>query len=122
MVLPVPRAPARLRERGFNQAWELARRVASQVRLPTRADVLQRGRDTTHQIGLARAERLRNLRHAFMVLPDAASAVAGRDVALVDDVMTTGATAAACAQALQAAGARAVQLWVVARTPAPHET
>jgi ComF family protein len=122
LVLPVPLAPLRLRERGYNQAWELARRLATAMQLPAHANLLQRGRDTTHQIGLTRAERLRNLRHAFMVLPDASDAVAGRDVALVDDVMTTGATATACAHALRSAGARSVQLWVVARTPAPHET
>lgn len=122
MVLPVPLAPMRLRERGFNQAWELARRIAALRQLPTGPEVLRRGRDTGHQIGLARAERMRNLRHAFMVLPDAAPQVAGRDVALVDDVLTTGATAAACALALQAAGARTVQVWVVARTPAPDQS
>ena len=119
LVLPVPLSPARLRERGYNQAWELARRLAARQRLPAQPQWLQRLRDTPHQVGLSRVERERNLHDAMWVPPQGRAGVAGRHVALVDDVMTTGMTAAAAARALKAVGAASVQVWVVARTPAP---
>ena len=118
-VLPVPLSAARLAERGYNQAWELARRVAALQRRPAHAHWLQRLRDTPHQVGLSRAERQRNLQNAMWVTPIGAAGLAGRSVALVDDVMTTGVTLAAAALALRAAGAASVQAWVLARTPAP---
>ena len=118
-VLPVPLSEARLAERGYNQAWELARRVAALQGLPAQAHWLQRLRDTPHQVGLSRAQRQRNLRNAMWVTPAGATGLAGRSVALVDDVMTTGVTVAAATLALRAAGADSVQVWVLARTPAP---
>jgi predicted amidophosphoribosyltransferase len=75
-------------------------------------------RDTGHQLGLARAARSANLQGAFVVTPANATWVRGARIALVDDVLTTGATAHAATRALRAAGAREVQVWVVARTPA----
>lgn len=119
LVVPVPLAPARLRERGYNQAWELARHVAGTLSLPARADALLRVLDTPHQAGLDRRERERNLRNAFAPAPRAARWLAGRRVALVDDVMTTGATVREAAAALRRGGAVAVDLWVLARTPEP---
>ena len=118
-VLPVPLSEARLAERGYNQAWELARRVATLQGLPAQAHWLQRLRDTPHQVGLSRAERQRNLLDAMWLTPAGATALAGRSVALVDDVMTTGVTVAAAALALRAAGVASVQVWVLARTAAP---
>jgi ComF family protein len=118
-VLPVPLGPTRLAERGFNQAWELARRVAVRRGLSTDAGLLLRLRDTPHQIGLSRAERERNLRDAMWVNPASAVRLAHQRVALVDDVMTTGGTAVAATRALLAAGAASVQVWVLARTPPP---
>jgi len=119
VVVPVPLAPARLAERGFNQAWELARRVARTVGRPARFDLLARALDTAHQAELTRAERERNLRAAFMVPPAARPHLERRRVALVDDVFTTGATAREAAAALVRGGASAIELWVLARTPAP---
>ena len=118
-LLPVPLHRSRLSERGFNQAWELARRVARELRVPARADLLARALDTAHQAELTRAERERNLRAAFTVPPTARPQLAGRRVALVDDVFTTGATAREASAALRRGGAVAVELWVLARTPAP---
>ena len=118
LVLPVPLSPARLAERGYNQAWELARRLAALRGLPAHPRSLHRLRDTPHQVGLSRAERQRNLGDSMWVDPQAV-ALSGRHLALVDDVMTTGGTAAACTQALLAAGAASVQVWVLARTPLP---
>jgi ComF family protein len=117
LVLAVPLAPARLAERGHNQAWELARSCAPLLGLPARADLLLRPIDTPHQAGSTRAQRQRNLRGAFMVDPRQREALRGVPVALVDDVMTTGSTAREAAAALLKAGAAAVQLWVLARTP-----
>ena len=119
LVLPVPLATARLAARGYNQAWELARRVARTQRLPARADLLLRALDTAHQAELGRAQRQQNLRAAFYVDPAQRHAVAGHRVALVDDVMTTGATAREAAAALLRAGAAAVDVWALARTAAP---
>jgi ComF family protein len=116
-VLPVPMSGRRLAERGYNQAWELARRLAAALALPASASLLLRPVDAAHQIELGRAERLRNLRNAFMVDPARRATLRGRRVALVDDVMTTGATAHAAAEALLRAGAAAVDVWVLARTP-----
>ncbi|MDO9091481.1 MAG: ComF family protein [Rubrivivax sp.] len=117
LVLPVPLSPQRLAERGYNQAWELARRVARATGTPARADVLLRPGETAHQAELSRAQRQTNLRRAFMVDPRLRPALAGRSVALVDDVMTTGATVREAATVLLRAGAAAVHVWVVARTP-----
>jgi ComF family protein len=119
LLLPVPLTPARLRQRGYNQAWELARRCGRALGIETRVDALQRHDDTASQATLGRAERLRNLRSAFDAPAAARPALAGLRVALIDDVMTTGATARAAAAALRAGGAATVDLWVLARTPAP---
>jgi ComF family protein len=116
IVLPMPLAPSRLRERGFNQAHELARRLEPRK---TDATLLLRTRETTAQSGLARAERLRNLRGAFGLEPLRAATVRDRRVVLVDDVMTSGASLFAAAQVLRTAGASHVTAIVLARTEAP---
>jgi ComF family protein len=116
-VLPVPLAPARLAERGYNQAWELARRLGRSLGVSADAGLLWRPADQAHQADLNRAERQRNLRSAFMTDPRRRSELLGRRVALVDDVMTTGATAREAAAALRRGGAATVDVWVVARTP-----
>lgn len=121
LVLPVPLGPQRLAERGHNQAWELARRVARTAGIDSDANLLLRLHDTPHQVGLTRAQRERNLRDAMLVDPLRSRRLHGRRVALVDDVLTTGATARVAAQALLQAGAAAVQVWVLARTPRPQD-
>ncbi|MCA9664644.1 MAG: ComF family protein [Myxococcales bacterium] len=120
LVVPVPLHRRRLLRRGFNPAALLARSALGAARatphsdpLPTlRYDALARCSDTVSQAGLSRAERERNVAGAFTADP---RRVAGRRVLLVDDVMTTGATAAACAHALAGAGARATVVAVLAR-------
>ncbi len=121
LLLPVPLSTERLAERGMNQAWELARRVAAQTGLPARADVLRRLVDTPHLANLPRPERAARIRGAFGLAPGPAHRLRGQSVALVDDVMTSGATAAEAARVLLAGGAVQVQVWVVARTPAPDD-
>ncbi len=118
-VLPMPLAHARLRERGFNQAHELARRLA-----PAKADatLLLRVHNTPPQAGLPRAKRLQNLRGAFALDPLRAHAVQGKRIVLVDDVMTSGASLFTAAQTLRAAGAAHVAAMVLARTPRPENS
>lgn len=120
LILPVPLSAERLRERGYNQAHEIARRLAwpqrtGEVERQSRlcARTLLRLRDTPQQARLPLDERRRNLRGAFVVLKP----VRGLRVAIVDDVMTSGATLHEAALALRRAGAADVQAWVVARTP-----
>lgn len=117
LVLPMPLHAARLAERGYNQAWEIARRLAAAFSRPAEADLLQRPLAGSAQASLSRTERLAHLRGAFMVDPRRRALLAGRRVALVDDVLTTGATAREACATLLRAGAASVQVWVVARTP-----
>ena len=115
VLVPVPLHRKRLAERGYNQALELARPLARSVGLPVRPALLQRVRATTAQTGLSGAERRRNLRDAF-----ATRGKVPARVLLVDDVMTTGTTLTACAEALKRDGAQWVGCWVAARVPDPR--
>lgn len=112
-LIPVPLHPLRLRQRGFNQALELARPLAEAFAIPLLPDALHRIRDIAPQSGLGALARRRNPRGAFAIgetsLPD--------HVALVDDVMTTGATLFECARVLKRAGVKRVDAWVAARVP-----
>ena len=117
-LLPVPLSAQRLQSRGFNQAWELACALERQSGTRARADarLLLRVRDTPPQSRLARAARLANVRGAFQVDPLRADSLHGRRVLLVDDVMTSGASLFAAAQALREAGAARITALVLART------
>ncbi|VEF13298.1 phosphoribosyltransferase [Pseudomonas fluorescens] len=116
-LLPVPLANKRLRQRGFNQAAMLARWLSESLDLPCEEQTLLRIHDTDAQQNLDAKSRKRNLRNAFALAPDAA--VKGRHLALVDDVLTTGATAQALARSLINAGAARVDVYCLARTPKP---
>jgi ComF family protein len=122
LLLPMPLSVERLRERGYNQAWELARRLAGALRCPADAHLLLRIKHTPQQISLPRAQRVSNVRAAFAVEPRRLSEVRGAHITLVDDVMTTGATAAEAARTLLQAGAAEVHVWVAARTPKHGDT
>lgn len=115
-LMPVPLHGGRLAERGFNQSEELARRLAQHWGLPVVSTGLERVRDTGHQAGLDRRARLSNVAGAFVWR---AAAPPPARVLLVDDVLTTGATLAACAEALRAAGAHEVRALALARSLAP---
>jgi ComF family protein len=118
LPLPVPLSAERLAERGMNQAWELARRVGASLRNPARADVLRRLIDTPHLADLPRGQHAARIRGAFGIAPGRADRLRGRRVALVDDVMTRGATVSVAARVLLASGAAEVAVWVAARIPA----
>ena len=113
LLVPVPLHPERERERGFNQALLLARRLGQAWNVPLGADALVRTRATTSQAELSAEARRANVRGAFTLRRPAR--VAARHVALVDDVLTTGSTAAACAQSLLDGGAASVGVLTVAR-------
>lgn len=114
-IVAMPLHPARLRERGFNQSLQLARRIGKQLALPVLPSACRRVRNTPSQSTLPWKARSKNIRKAFICSAE----VAGKHVAVVDDVMTTGATLNALALALLDAGATEVSAWVVART-LPH--
>jgi ComF family protein len=123
LIVPIPLSPTRLQERGFNQSLEIAKHLlhlaSNNGRMrsaPLQPQLLLRIRDTVAQTGLDRAERLRNMRHAFAVEPLLAARVQGARIVMVDDVTTTTATLCAAALALRSAGAARVVGVVFART------
>ena len=110
-IVPVPLHPNRYRERGFNQSIEIARHLSKQLRLPLDLNSCRRNRDTRHQIELPAKQRRNNMKRAFSVT----GIRPYRHVAIVDDVMTTGATVSALAWALKQQGIARVDVWVCAR-------
>ncbi len=114
-IVAMPLHPARLHERGFNQSLELARHIANKLNVPLLIHACQRVRDTPPQSSLPWKERGKNMRKAFTCTTD----LSGKHVAIVDDVMTSGASVNALAHALRQSGARRVSAWVIART-LPH--
>ena len=117
-LIAMPLHPARIRERGFNHASEIARVVARQLGVPLDGDSCQRVRDTPPQMALKYDARRRNVRGAFRCSGD----VNGLRIALVDDVMTTGTSLDELAATLKQAGAREVACWVTARTLPPGDS
>ena len=117
LVLPMPLSRQRLAERGFNQALELARRLAPPHKIE--AQLLLRVKDTAPQTALDRGERMANVRDAFAPDPLRANTLRGVNVVLVDDVMTSGASLYGAARALRAAGAARITAVVLARTDEP---
>jgi ComF family protein len=113
LLLPVPLHRQRLAERGFNQAWEIARQLAREFGWSACVDGLMRVRPTPAQPGLNAHARRHNVHEAFSVTRE----VRGLRVALVDDVVTTGATVRECARVLRDAGAAEVTVLALARAP-----
>lgn len=110
-IIPVPLHPSRYRERGFNQALEIARAVSGHTGIPVDHAACRRVLRTAAQTGLPARERRRNIRKAFAVV----TPLPYRHVALLDDVVTTGATAGELATALRRAGAECIEVWACAR-------
>ncbi len=122
LLLPVPLSRERLQERGYNQAYELAKALARRRGLACEPELLLRVKHNAQQAGLALTERAANVRGVFAIEPTRAAELHGARVALLDDVMTSGATLFEIARVLRLAGAVQVQAWVIARTPEPHDT
>jgi len=115
VFVPVPLAPGRLRERGFNQSAHLARALARRVDGTAMDDTLVRLRATVSQTQLTPAERRANVHQAFAVPARRCAALSGLSLVLVDDVLTTGATLNACATALLDSGASDIRYWTFGR-------
>jgi ComF family protein len=115
LLVPMPLAHGRLRERGFNQAAQVARVLAQRLDVPFALHMVDRVRDAPSQSGLGRRARRANLRGAFQCN----ATLQGRRVVLVDDVITTGASADALSAVLKRAGAARIDVWALARTPDP---
>jgi len=112
VIVPMPLHPIRLRERGFNQAMEIGRTIAKQTGIALLPDGCSRIKHTPPQTGLPWKERQKNIRRAFSCKIE----LTGKHVAVVDDVMTTGATLNELAQVLRRRGATEISNWVIART------
>ncbi|MBR6089117.1 MAG: ComF family protein [Anaerolineaceae bacterium] len=117
LVIPVPLSRKRRAERGFNQSEMIAAAFAKKTGIRSRPEALMKTRDTLRQVGLSAQEREINLRGAFAAEP---AFVRGKQVLLLDDVMTTGSTFAECSAVLLDAGARSVRCLSVATTPLQH--
>lgn len=118
LLLPVPLHPSRLTERGYNQALEIARPLSRHFRQPLEIRLLQRARATTAQMSLDAAARAQNPQGAFRLNEKRRQELGSlRRVAVIDDVMTTGATLGEISRLLVAAGIADIEFWVVARTP-----
>lgn len=111
LIVPVPLAPRRYRERGYNQAIELSLAIGRVTGVHVRADTVERRRETLEQSALNQKERRRNVRGAFVI----ANQSAMRHVAIVDDVITTGSTVSEIAKVLRRAGAARIEIWAVAK-------
>lgn len=119
LLVPVPLHRRRLRQRGFDQALELAREISRELRMPIASGLLRRARSTHAQTELDAPGRRRNVRGAFEIVPRALARLEGRPpLVLIDDVMTTGSTAAECAKVLRRHGFGEITVWAVARAPA----
>ena len=112
-MIPVPLHAVKRREREFNQAERLAARLSEATDIPVRLDLIERHEPTRTQTLLTREERRKNVNHAFRARP--ATPIKGARCVMIDDVLTTGATTSACARILRSQGAKAVQVWTVAR-------
>jgi ComF family protein len=115
VLVPVPLHGTRLFRRRFNQSALLARGISARTGLPVLPDALVRHRSTRSQGGLSRGQRIRNVAGAFRLRPGRAERMADRHVLLIDDVLTTGATANACARVLLKGGAASVSVLVLAK-------
>ena len=121
LMLPIPVANLRLQERGFNQSWQIARHLCLFTQIAATPHVLQHARQEslvqTSQTQRTRKERFRALKGAFFINEKYHASLQGKNIVLIDDVMTTGATLHHAALALKKAGAKHVSAWVFARTP-----
>jgi ComF family protein len=120
VIIPVPLHRVRLWSRRFNQAAFLSQQISRQFGKAYRSDVLLRTKASRSQVGLSFDERRKNVAKAFQVAPEGFGHIAGRRILLVDDVLTTGATAGSCAAVLKKAGAAHVDVLTFALVLEPR--
>jgi ComF family protein len=116
ILIPIPLHWSKRWQRGFNQSEILAHYLAHALTIPMQSKLVQRHVRAAVQKELTRAERQKNLRHVFYISPKASTKIAGKNIAVIDDVMTTTATMRELSRLLIAAGANDVQVWALART------
>ena len=120
-IIATPLSAQRLRERGFNQSGLLAQALSKRLGIPMLPQALRRIKDTPRMMSLQADERRQHICDAFEITPEHRRALAGRRVAVVDDVLTSGATLNEISRTLREGGVRSITAWVVARTPAPND-
>tara|TARA_R110001606_G_scaffold361754_5_gene515034 strand:- start:29327 stop:29953 length:627 start_codon:yes stop_codon:yes gene_type:complete len=111
LLIPIPLHPNRLRQRGYNQSFELAKALSIQLAIPSSNDFLIRTIDTQSQAAIPFKARKKNIQHAFEFIQSRVPA----HIAIIDDVLTTGHTANAAAKQLRKAGATTIEIWTIAR-------
>ena len=111
LLIPIPLHPNRLRKRGYNQSYELAKALSTRLNITASNNILVRIIDTKSQSSIPFKERKRNIQHAFKLIQSHVPA----HIALIDDVLTTGHTANAAAKLLRKAGAKTIEVWTIAR-------
>lgn len=116
-ILPIPMSQEKLHQRGFNQSWELCKIFSKKLRIKTHWKVLQRMHIEGNQVSASKQERAQRLNNVFSIIPKNISLIKNKNIVLIDDVMTTGATLSVIAQLLKDFGARSVHNWVILRTP-----
>lgn len=117
-IVPVPLHPRRLKEREFNQTATISRSLSKKIKTPLLLNVLKKTKDTQPQTDVTGSERLKNVKDAYFVTGE----IAGMDLLLVDDVITTGATIRECSKALKKAGAKNITVIALARSMPKHLT
>ena len=120
VLLPVPLSTQKLKQRGFNQSWEIAKRIQLPLSIKPIANALARHHSDTNQVEQSRLDRQTALRHAFYIHPQALPTIQNKSIVVFDDVMTTGSTLHEIATLLKDNGARSVVNWVVLRALRPQ--
>jgi ComF family protein len=116
-ILPIPMSQQKLHQRGFNQSWELCKLFSKKLKIKNNWKVLNRSHLDGDQVFASKQERVQRLNNVFSINPKKIGLIKNKKIALIDDVMTTGATLSVVAQLLKDFGAQSVHNWVILRTP-----
>jgi ComF family protein len=117
VILPIPMSQEKLHRRGFNQSWELCKLFSKKLKIRSNWKVLNRIHLEGDQVSASKQERAQRLNNVFFINPNKIDQIKNKNIVLIDDVMTTGATLSVIAQLLKDFGAQSVHNWVILRTP-----
>ncbi|MEY3522754.1 MAG: hypothetical protein RIT33_171 [Pseudomonadota bacterium] len=117
VILPIPMSQEKLHRRGFNQSWELCKLFSKKLKIKSNWKVLKRIHIEGDQVSASKQERAHRLNNVFFINPNNIDLIKNKNIVLIDDVMTTGATLSVIAQLLKDFGAQSVHNWVILRTP-----